>query len=106
ETVIPEFYSSSKVIIQWEIKYTTTKFNTITTPPMVEVPRLLAWLVGPSSRIICPYPRLCSNRINKGVPTTVRNAPSTAPNSNPITYGICLWPTKEWTDNLWAHYHR
>src|SRR6266702_1429065 len=47
---------------------------TITVPPMVGVPRLVACPAGPSSRIACPYPRRENTRIASGVPNSATSS--------------------------------
>ena len=69
------------------IRYASTRDPMMTAPPIVGVPRLVLWVVGPSSRTNWPYPRLTRNRMNSGVPAAERTRPSTPPMSSPITVG-------------------
>ena len=67
---------------------TTPRMSTI--PPMVAVPRLAWWLLGPSSRMNCPQPNLWNSLMNRGVRKRVNTSEMAPAINNALTSTVLL----------------
>ena len=76
-----------------EQAYAARVAPTMTAPPMVGVPRLMWWEVGPSSRTNWPKWRRTRNLMNHGVSSRENSSDVAAPTSTPFTSPppLCPW---------------
>ena len=72
------------IVNRWAQPYASRLAAMMTAPPIVGVPRLVWCVVGPSSRMNCPYPLRTRNLMNMGVPNRAAISDTMAAMSTPF----------------------